>query len=93
MKKTLRNLCSPLLRPLESGTGAFEYKPSHRKALLFISVTFLGLATTVLVRADGADAGYLFPVCVFGIGGLLGLVIGLLGEDRAVAKIWGSGNK
>jgi hypothetical protein len=93
MKLLLRRIFSLLLSPLESGEGTYEYKPSHRSILLFVSVMFIGLASIVRVMADGQDSGYLFPVLIFGVGGILGLIVGLLGEDRAVAKIWGTGKK
>ena len=39
---------------------------------------------------DAAEPGYLLPVLLFGGAGSIGLVVGCLGTDRAVAKIWGS---
>ena len=51
---------------------------------------FSGLATAVLIFSPEGDLGYLIPVVVFGGGGLLCLLIGLIGTDRAVAQIWGS---
>jgi hypothetical protein len=93
MKSILRRIFSLLLSPLESGEGSYEYKSSHRSILLFVSVMFIGLASIVRVMADGQDSGYLVPVLIFGVGGILGLIVGLLGEDRAVAKIWGTGKK
>jgi hypothetical protein len=90
MKNLLRKLFSPLLKPLESGTDPYAYKPSHRTILLFMSVMFIGLASLVGVLMPGWDSGYLLPILVFGGAGALGLIVGFLGEDRAVAKIWGS---
>lgn len=91
MKSILRKVFSPLLRPLEAGTEAFDYKPSHRWILLFVSGVFSLLALLVVIMGGQEDPGYLIPVSIFGLGGLLGLIVGLLGEDRAIAKIWGSG--
>jgi len=51
---------------------------------------FCGLAAAVFFLAQGEDPGYFLPVLIFGGTGLLSLLIGLLGTDRAVAKIWGS---
>ncbi|MFT4797544.1 MAG: hypothetical protein ACJAYE_003366 [Candidatus Azotimanducaceae bacterium] len=90
MKNLLRPLFSPLLRPLEASTDPYVYKPSHRKILLFVSVMFIGMATLVAVIMPGWDSGYLLPIIVFGGAGLIGLIVGGLGEDRAVARIWGS---
>ena len=90
MKKLLRIIFSPLLNIFESGTEDYVYKPSHRKILIFMGLLFSGLATAVAIFLPADDLGYLLPVLVFGAGGLLSLVIGLIGNDRAVAKLWGS---
>ena len=55
-----------------------------------MSCLFLGLAIGVYVFMPETDLGYWFPVVVFGGAGLTGLITGLLGENRAVAKLWGS---
>lgn len=91
MKTALRHLCRPLLAPLEAGNEPYHYKPLSRKVLLFFGAvfTFLGLLAAWLIPAD-ADPGYYFPVVVFTLAGLYGLIVGALGEDRAVAKIWGN---
>lgn len=91
MKALLRNVCAPLLKGLESGTEPYHYKPLSRKILLFFGVTFVGLGVLAawLMPTD-AEIGYYFPVIVFILAGGYGLLVGLLGEDRAVAKIWGN---
>ena len=90
MKNTLRKLFSPLLDRLEQGEEPYSYQPSHRKILIVMGVMFCMLATAIVFLAQGKDPAYLFPALVFGATGFIGLVVGLLGEDRAVAKIWGS---
>ena len=90
MKQILRIIFSPILNIFESGTKPFVYKSSHRTILIFMGCLFAGLATLVFWFAQGKDPGYLLPVFIFGGGGLLSLLIGLVGNDRAVAKIWGS---
>lgn len=90
MKNLLRRLFSLLLTPLESGDDPYAYKPSHRTILLVMSVMFLGLASLVGFLMPGWDSGYWLPIVVFGGTGTLGIIVGCLGEDRAVAKIWGS---
>jgi len=90
MKQQLRKVFAPILKVFESGNEPFSYKPSHRKILLFVSLVFSGLAGLMAVLSKDADIGYLFPVIVFSLIGLIGLVVGLLGNDRAVAKIWGN---
>jgi hypothetical protein len=91
VKTALRKIFAPLLKGLESGTDPYHYKPLSRKILLFFGVTFVGLGALAayLIPAD-ADPGYYFPVIVFILAGGYGLLVGLLGEDRAVAKIWGN---
>lgn len=91
MKQTLRKVFNPILAPLEAGDEPYHYKPLSRKILLFLGMvfTFLGLLAAWLIPAD-ADPGYYFPAIVFTLAGLYGLIVGALGEDRAVARIWGN---
>jgi len=91
MKALFRKIFSFILVPFESGTEPYEYKPLNRKILLFISFMFFGLAMLVLyITPEGSSLDYALPVVVFSIIAILGLVIGLLGNERAIAKIWGS---
>lgn len=90
VKNTLRSLCMPILKQFESGSEAYEYKPSQRKILLAFGCIFTGLAALVFWFAQGEELGYFIPVIVFGSVGLLSLLIASVGSDRAVAKIWGS---
>ena len=90
MKQTLRIIFSPILNIFESGTEEFVYKPSHRIILVFLGCLFSGLATAVFMVAQGKDPGYFLPVLIFGSVGIISLIVGLIGTDRAVAKIWGS---
>lgn len=93
MKSLLRQLFSPVLSIFESGNDAYSYQKSHRTILIVMGVLFSGLASLVFVLGQGEDIGYLIPVVVFGGAGLLSLLIGFLGNERAVAKIWGTGKK
>ncbi len=90
IKNILRKLCSPLLSPLEAGEGDYNYKPSHRIALIALGALFLGLASLVAWFAVGQDPGYFLPVLVFGAVAVVSLIVGLLGTDRAVSRIWRS---
>ncbi|NVK36571.1 MAG: hypothetical protein HWE18_01480 [Gammaproteobacteria bacterium] len=91
MKTQLRNLFSVILNPLEAGNEPYSYKDSHRTILLAIAVLFTFLATLVCVFSAGGETyGYLIPVVVFGGVAAVGFIVGLLGTDRAVAKIWGN---
>jgi len=90
MKEQLRSLFSPVLNLFEKGAEPYIYKPINRKILIVMGLLFSGLAAAVLYFTPGADAGYLLPVIVFSIVGLVCLAVGFLGNDRAVAKIWGN---
>lgn len=91
MKTLLRKLFSPILNIFEKGDEAYAYKSLNRKILLVIGVLFLGLGSAVAYLAfDNGDTGFAFPVLVFAAISLVTLVVGLLGNERAVAKIWGN---
>ncbi len=93
MKLLFRKIFAPLLNIFESSTEEYVYQKSHRIILIVMGLLFTGLGSLVLILAQGEDIGYMIPVLVFCGAGTLSLIIGLLGNDRAVAKIWGSGNK
>lgn len=90
VKDKIRPIFRPILNLFESSEGEYSYKPSHRTILLVIGCLFTSLSTAVLVISPGEDLGYLLPVGIFGGTGFVSLVVGFLGTDRAVAKIWGS---
>ena len=90
MKQLLRRLYSPILNPLEAGTEPYAYKPSHRTILMIIGGLFSALAIGVLLSAPKKDPGFLIPVIVFLAVGVVTLGVSALGNDRAVAKIWGT---
>ena len=93
MKSLLRSLFAFILNPLEKGSEPYEYKPSHRTILLVTSLLFAGLATAVVLVSERQDSGYLLPALIFGAVSFAGLIVGLLGDDRTVAKIWGTGGR
>ena len=91
MKAFLKKLFSPVLNPFEQGEEEFLYKSSHRVILLIVGGLFLVLS------AGGLAAGILFnqlgaalPILIFFAVGACCIIVGSLGSDRAVAKIWGS---
>jgi len=90
IKKLLRTLCMPVLKNLESGKEPYEYKKSHRVILIIMGLIFSILGTLVLYFAQGQDIGYFIPVIVFGGVGILSIVVGIAGSDRAVSRIWTS---
>ncbi len=91
MKELLRNIFLPILRIFESGEGSYSYKESHRKILIFVGVLFLFLsaisATSAIISSQMSG---IIPFLVFFLAGLVCEVVGLIGSNRAVAKIWGS---
>jgi hypothetical protein len=91
MKNFLRALFSPILNIFESGDEPYTAKPLNRKILIVIGVLFSFLVSVVVYLSyDKGELGYLMPVIVFSGVSLVALVIGFLGNDRAVAKIWGN---
>ena len=80
----------PLLNLFESSNETYVYKASHRWILLVLSTMFTGLSLGTLLVNGGDDLGYYLPVLIFGGVGLVGWIVGFLGTDRAVAKLWGS---
>jgi len=91
MKSLLRKLFAPILNIFEQGDEAYVYKSLNRKILLVIGGLFVGLASAVAYLAfENGDPGFALPVLVFSVLALVTLVVGLLGTDRAVAKIWGN---
>jgi hypothetical protein len=91
MKDLLRKAFSPILENFESGTEEYAYKTSHRVILIVMEILFSILSTAVAFMAAEADnTGYYIPVVIFGLVSLVTLVVGLLGNERAVASIWGN---
>jgi uncharacterized Tic20 family protein len=91
MKELLRKAFSPILENFESGTEEYNYKTSHRVILIVMGFIFTILSTAVAVMATEADnMGYYIPVFIFGLVSLVTLVVGILGNERAVASIWGN---
>ena len=91
MKQFFRTLFSPLLNVFENGNEEYSYKPLNRKILLVISFLFGFLATVVAyLIPENADVAYYLPVIIFGSISLVGFIVGVLGNERAVSKIWGN---
>lgn len=91
MKSILRNLFTPLLNIFESGEEAYNYKKSHRVILIVAGCLFLLLSAGALFAVISASLmGGLIPFVVFLLVGLVCVLVGSVGSDRAVAKIWSS---
>lgn len=91
MKALLRKLFAPVLNPFESGSGEYAYRSSHRKILIALGMLFLFLSIGCLYAsiAAAASAGFL-PATVFFVVGTVCEIVGWLGNERAVARIWKS---
>ena len=76
---------------MESGEVGPNYKASHRAVLNAVGVLFLVLSIISLVALIyTGELGAFVPVLVFlGIGGLC-VIVGTLGSDAAVSKMWGN---
>ncbi len=91
MKDSLIKICWPVLKYFESGDEPYQYKPSHRTILIIMGLLFSLLSTGLLLAASFSSGyGFLIPVVVFFGVGFICMIVGFLGSDRAVSKIWGS---
>lgn len=91
MKTTLRKIFWFILKFFEEGNDPFEYKPVNRKILVAVGILFTFLSIISLYFGYGtAGYGYLIPVLVFFVVGFISFIVGFLGSDRAVSKIWGN---
>ena len=91
MQSSMRKFFSPILSYFEADLGAYKYKKSHRTILIVVGCLFLFLAlVSVGAALVTSIMGAAIPFLVFVLVGLVCLVVGGLGTDRAVAKIWGT---
>ena len=91
MKTFFQRMFRPILSPFEKNTDPSLYRTSHRVVLRVVGILFLVLTAGSGQAARYADdAGFFIPVVVFFVLGFVSLVIGFLGSDGAVAKIWGN---
>jgi len=91
MKTGLRKLFWFILRIFEEGDEPYTYKPLNRTILIVVGLLFLALCLVVIYFTLGADGfGFLIPVSVFFSVGFVCLIVGTLGSDRAVSRIWGN---
>ena len=91
MKDTLRKLFAPILNLFEGGQEPYSYRPSHRKILLAVGTLFLILCMISLYFGSIAGGtGAFIPTVVFALVSTFCFVVGGLGTERAVAKLWGS---
>lgn len=90
MKDRFRKVFWPILAFFEKGGSAKGYRPSHRKILLAVGFLFLVLSGVSLFFSVFAGTfSALLPIVLFFVISLVCFVVGLLGSDSAVARIWG----
>ena len=91
MKNFFRTVFAPILAYFERGNEPFLYKPSHRVILVIVGLLFLMLAAfaTFIAMMAGEVTG-LLPGLIFLATGSVCEIVGLLGTDQAVARIWKS---
>jgi hypothetical protein len=88
--QALRNFFWFVLRYFEQGDGDYSYKPLYRTILIVVGILFGFLcAVTVYLTAGTDGLGFMIPVVVFSSVAAVCLIVGLLGSDRAVSRIWG----
>lgn len=91
MKQVLRTLFSPILNLFEKEDGEYQYKPMQRKILIAVGSLFLFLcAISIYFGVLAGGSGAFIPGGVFFLVSLFCLVVGGLGSERAVARIWGN---
>lgn len=84
-------MCAPVLDHFEDGDDDFVYKSSHRTILILVGVLFLILAAFGgFVSIIASQIGGFLPTLVFFLAGTVCEIVGLLGNDKAVANIWKS---
>lgn len=91
MKNRLKSLFSPLLNIFENNNDEFIVRSLNRKIVLFISSVFFLLAFGLpAYMPQLIQMGYWFVMLIFGALSSVGLIVGLLGSDKAIAKLLGS---
>ena len=91
MKLTFRKMFSLILNYFESSEGEFKYRKSHRTILVVVGGLFLVLSSiSALAAVSESQFGTFIPIVVFFTVGFVCIVVGSLGNERAVATIWGS---
>jgi hypothetical protein len=91
VKSFFRKLFAPLLSYFESGNEMYSYKPSHRTILIVVGGLFMFLAGFgVAMGVVTGQFAAMFPAAVFFVVASVCFIVGMLGNERAVAKIWGS---
>lgn len=90
MRQLFTTIFWPILAPFEKGGDSAGYRPSHRKVLFGMGFLFLVLAgVSAFVALKAGEPGGLVPLGVFFAVGAVCWIVGSLGSNAAVARIWG----
>lgn len=92
MKEILTKIFWPILSLFETEEVSPNYKKSYRVILLVVGILFIVLAVASAAFATAyisGEPGVYIPIVVFLMVGLVAIVVGALGSDGAVSKIWG----
>jgi hypothetical protein len=91
MKNIAHKIFSPILNLFEKNNDEYVYQRFSRKIVLFIGAVFIFLAAALpIFMPQVIQMGYWFVMLVFGLLGVVALTVGILGSDKAVAKLLGS---
>ena len=86
----MKALFAPILNLFEKGDGPYQYKSSYRTVLIAVGCLFSILAAGLIaVVIQTAELAALLPLAIFLSAAAVCLVVGFLGSDRAVARVWG----
>ncbi len=90
MMQRLRKLCFPVLKHFEENSQHYRTAGWKRPVVCVVSLILLALAAAVpFVAPADVRSGAWLPTIVFGSMGCIGMIVGLLGSDHAVAKLLG----
>ncbi len=91
MKEKLTRAFWPILKLFETSEKTTQYKKSHRTALNGVGGLFLLLAFISAIAANvSGEMGAIIPVIIFVCVGGVAILVGSLGSDNAVSRIWGT---
>ena len=89
MKKLMIKIFWPILKFFEIGEEVAGYKKSYRVVLIIVGSLFnaLSMGSAAIAYAIN-EMGALIPLVVFFSVGGVALIVGMLGSDNAVSRIW-----
>ncbi len=90
MKIFLQKVFKPILSFFEKDAEKYRVTSWKRPVLLIVCLIFMSLAIAVpIVAPADVRLGAWLPTVVFGVIGITGFVVAVLGSDHAVAKLLG----